>query len=627
MDMARGLYKGKKTSDGWNALNKTGECTIVIPHCYPSGDGRNINGTAAPRYYPSGDGGHSNGTATPHCCPSGDGRHSNGTATATPHCCPSGDGRDSNGQAQQRYNYTALLSFRRQQAQQQQMHSTMMRMSSTATPTRMPMTAASPSRMNMFQKFPNRPRRERRETQRILGAEIRRRSTATQFPPNRPDMYEEAVPVRNLPPRSGPGQTRGPPSQAPPGHQGGSGGRGRHGNESSDEVQDDQGTSSHTNEEAEAVKRHAKYTDTPADSSYEKEASRRSGLCNFIRSHRSFLAAGIAVLLSLVAVGLAPLTFIYKEEMNKLSLTFDSLKLNLDNRTVALEKLVYDMRKAQGKGYRVCRTPGPPGEQGPMGPTGPVSAGPPGPPGEKGPTGPAGPPGEKGNKGPAGPPGADTGPSGPAEEKAPKGPATPVLPGGRISEQRMATGVGEDKGSGDNLGLVTRLDCASALWSYASGEPFPFPELPIVHLFYGGLHPSCYQAFTDRVNFDTAAEICRREGGTLAMPRDSLSNQRIASLVSRFKYTGFWFGLHDRHQEGHFEWVDGTPLGHFRSWAPNQPDDGAIGSQDCAAFWRFDKLLWNDAPCFLKKPFICEFHGHPKKCNVKDTTTNQESNP
>jgi len=46
---------------------------------------------------------------------------------------------------------------------------------------------------------------------------------------------------------------------------------------------------------------------------YQSEASGRGALCSFIRSHQSCIAAGIAVLLSLVAVGLAPLMFINKE--------------------------------------------------------------------------------------------------------------------------------------------------------------------------------------------------------------------------------------------------------------------------------------------------------------------------
>ncbi|KAI8519412.1 hypothetical protein Bbelb_026690 [Branchiostoma belcheri] len=105
-------------------------------------------------------------------------------------------------------------------------------------------------------------------------------------------MYEQAQPVRI--PRSGPGnrQTSGPPSQTPPVHQSGSRGRVRNGNGASDKLQEDQETPLHTYE---SLKHHA--TLRPHGG-----ASDRRGLFSFIHSHRSCLAAGIAVLLSLVSM-------------------------------------------------------------------------------------------------------------------------------------------------------------------------------------------------------------------------------------------------------------------------------------------------------------------------------------
>ncbi|XP_078658202.1 uncharacterized protein LOC144903689 [Branchiostoma floridae x Branchiostoma belcheri] len=121
-------------------------------------------------------------------------------------------------------------------------------------------------------------------------------------------MYEQAEPVRS--PFSGPDsrKTSGPP-QPRPVQQSGSHGRVRHGNGASDKQQEDQDTSSHTYENAEEVKRHA----TSADRAYPGGASGRRGVCSFLRARRSWLAAGIAVLLSLGAVGLAPLTFSNKQ--------------------------------------------------------------------------------------------------------------------------------------------------------------------------------------------------------------------------------------------------------------------------------------------------------------------------
>ncbi|XP_035679672.1 uncharacterized protein LOC118417990 [Branchiostoma floridae] len=139
-------------------------------------------------------------------------------------------------------------------------------------------------------------------------------------------MYAQAEPVRSPFSRPDSGQTSGPPSQSPPVHQGGSRGRVRHSN---DKWQGDQEKSSDTYEEAEAVKRYATYTS--ADRTYPDGASGRRARCSFIHSHRSYLAAGIAVLLSLVAVGLAPLTVMNKEEISQLSATVETLKRDQDD--------------------------------------------------------------------------------------------------------------------------------------------------------------------------------------------------------------------------------------------------------------------------------------------------------
>ncbi|XP_019616883.1 PREDICTED: C-type lectin domain family 3 member A homolog [Branchiostoma belcheri] len=129
-------------------------------------------------------------------------------------------------------------------------------------------------------------------------------------------MYEKAEPVRS--PLSG--QTSGLPPQPSRVHQT----RIRHGNDASDKLREDQKVSSHTYEEAENVKHHVAYTS--AERTYLDGTSGNRDLCSSNRSHRSCLAACIAVLLSLVAVGLAPLTFTNKEEIYQLSTTVDALK-------------------------------------------------------------------------------------------------------------------------------------------------------------------------------------------------------------------------------------------------------------------------------------------------------------
>ncbi|XP_078665384.1 uncharacterized protein LOC144907823 [Branchiostoma floridae x Branchiostoma belcheri] len=113
----------------------------------------------------------------------------------------------------------------------------------------------------------------------------------------------------------------------------------------------------------------------------------------------------------------------------------------------------------------------------------------------------------------------------------------------------------------------------------------------------------CYKAFYTLKNFDDAAATCRVDGGTLAMARDADTNTFLASL-EKSKSHGFWIGLHDRREEGKFEWVDGCSLGSYSSWAPGEPNDHN-GDEDCAATW--EDQVWNDAHCYgLQMNFICQ---------------------
>ncbi|KAI8518188.1 hypothetical protein Bbelb_042050 [Branchiostoma belcheri] len=97
-------------------------------------------------------------------------------------------------------------------------------------------------------------------------------------------------------------------------------------------VNDDANTPDHT------------YANIP-DGAYPGGASGRRGVCSFPRARRSCLAAGIAVLLSLAAVGLAPLTFSNKQGISQLSTTVDALKRDQ-----------YSLKRDQDDMRRLCNT-------------------------------------------------------------------------------------------------------------------------------------------------------------------------------------------------------------------------------------------------------------------------------
>ncbi|XP_035663683.1 lactose-binding lectin l-2-like [Branchiostoma floridae] len=125
----------------------------------------------------------------------------------------------------------------------------------------------------------------------------------------------------------------------------------------------------------------------------------------------------------------------------------------------------------------------------------------------------------------------------------------------------------------------------------------------------------CYKAFKENKSFKDSAATCHEDGGTLAMPRDADTTAFLVSLFSLYTpvthetfATAFWFGLHDQHREGIFEWMDGSGLGAYRPWCPGQPNNMKIhgSDEDCVSTYHTSHCKWNDLRCDLKLPFVCQ---------------------
>ncbi|XP_078594434.1 collectin-10-like [Branchiostoma floridae x Branchiostoma japonicum] len=113
----------------------------------------------------------------------------------------------------------------------------------------------------------------------------------------------------------------------------------------------------------------------------------------------------------------------------------------------------------------------------------------------------------------------------------------------------------------------------------------------------------CYKAFRIEKTFSDAAESCREDGGTLAMPRDVDTNEFLVSLHNNHDDERYWIGLHDQREEGNFEWVDGSALGDFDYWGPGEPD----GSGDCVYSATDQKYgQWLNGPCSSEFHFFCQ---------------------
>ncbi|CAH1224744.1 BCAN [Branchiostoma lanceolatum] len=115
----------------------------------------------------------------------------------------------------------------------------------------------------------------------------------------------------------------------------------------------------------------------------------------------------------------------------------------------------------------------------------------------------------------------------------------------------------------------------------------------------------CFRVFETTETFSGAAAACRVDGGTLAMPRDPGTNGFLVSLINtKYAYGGsgdYWFGLHDRNEEGKWEWLDGTAL-ETRStmWGKKQPNKHG----HCGVYgWR---NLWYNVACHRELMFVCQ---------------------
>ncbi|KAI8508131.1 hypothetical protein Bbelb_143710 [Branchiostoma belcheri] len=280
---------------------------------------------------------------------------------------------------------------------------------------------------------------------------------------------------------------------------------------------------------------------------------------------------------------------------------------------------------------------GPTGGKGPIGPVGPVSAGPPGPPGppgapgkkgtmgpvapvSTGPPGPPGPPGEKGDIGPTGPQGrmgppgpsgrlgqkGETGPIGPQGQKRPPGfQGPPGRPG-----QKSAigpTGPQGPKGPPGFQGQGQRPEQKGKTGPHGRVKSTPHckskGDCP---KGYKKSRDTCYKAYDTFSSFGGASEICRRDGGTLAMPQNPWIDAFLISLYRATGSTGsFWFGLFDRRKKAVFEWVDGTPLRGYTSWSWREPSV-VYDKQNCVKYRR-ENDKWYDGRCnYFMANFICQ---------------------
>ncbi|XP_019631865.1 PREDICTED: CD209 antigen-like [Branchiostoma belcheri] len=131
----------------------------------------------------------------------------------------------------------------------------------------------------------------------------------------------------------------------------------------------------------------------------------------------------------------------------------------------------------------------------------------------------------------------------------------------------------------------------------------------------------CYKAFKSSKNWNDARAYCQKQGagGELAMPKDHSTNSFLLKLKNDASTSQpFWFGLNDKAKKKQWKFNDGTPLGSFKYWAPDEPNYGGknwLGQylmvEGCAEYFNHNKGYhadkWNDGDCSgWYRYFICE---------------------
>ncbi|XP_062283177.1 galactose-specific lectin nattectin-like, partial [Scomber scombrus] len=92
-------------------------------------------------------------------------------------------------------------------------------------------------------------------------------------------------------------------------------------------------------------------------------------------------------------------------------------------------------------------------------------------------------------------------------------------------------------------------------------------------------------------------------GGNLASIHNRWENEFIRNLIYKkhHSYARAWIGIYDAIQEGKWLWTDGSTVG-FTCWNRGEPNNQ--GGEHCTET-NWNGATWNDAPCHLRKPFVC----------------------
>lgn len=163
----------------------------------------------------------------------------------------------------------------------------------------------------------------------------------------------------------------------------------------------------------------------------------------------------------------------------------------------------------------------------------------------------------------------------------------------------------------------TRFESVTGPLQFEDGqyliEPRSADDLPLPPPDYGSCLPvSGYTVCLAQTNWPTARVRCAEQGGRLVILETIAKNLEVATLTSTWTDRAFWVGISDQETEGEWVWNDGRPL-EYDPWAGGEPNNAGSG-EDCAHNNWNARARWNDANCFGRYPYVCEFPDEGPRC-------------
>jgi len=121
-----------------------------------------------------------------------------------------------------------------------------------------------------------------------------------------------------------------------------------------------------------------------------------------------------------------------------------------------------------------------------------------------------------------------------------------------------------------------------------------------------------YTVNSTRLSWTDAEEECQRTGGHLISILDSQHNREIRYKLEDANIRLAWIGISDRSLEGSWRWISILSSSQYKNFRGNEPNGGE--RENCGemviGLVGWSKLTWNgtwnDSPCAVKKPFVCE---------------------